>query len=338
MDKLYFAEVTEKNRDVFHRLMLDYAKELDEQQQRVTEQKTLEKWTDSVIEKGSNDGRYLKLCYAEGKAVGFVYGKVDSSSDMGYKKPGYGYVMEFYVIPDCRRKGYGRKMFRRLERFFECGGVKRMYLTAAPVIGKLFWEAIGFACTGEISPENGLEFYEKSLTPEQVSVYVEGETSFEKKPEMFSAVQAVSSDDARFAGIIYGQNIAALHGNEINFEDFCSILSCGDNDERHFLILKGAVPCAYLKINGLESDGAGWISLLAVKPVFKRRGAGEYAVKYAEKFMRSMGKTEVRIHTTNDNIPARGLYEKCGYSISEHITYVTGDGVKRQGLTYSKKI
>ena len=86
------------------------------------------------------------------------------------------------------------------------------------------------------------------------------------------------------------------------------------------------MPCAYLKVNGLESgDNIGWISMLAVEPAFHRKGIGSYAVSYAEDFLRDMGKTIIKIHTTLDNIPAQKLYEKCGYILSdnngEQLTY-----------------
>ena len=93
---------------------------------------------------------------------------------------------------------------------------------------------------------------------------------------------------------------------------------------------KGAVPCAYLKINGLESgDETGWISMLAVAPSFQRKGTGAYAVRFAEEFLLKVGKSCVRIHTTQDNLPARNLYEKCGYSLEDIRT-------DNDTLTYSK--
>ena len=55
-------------------------------------------------------------------------------------------------------------MLQRLESLFRERGVDRMYLTADPVTGRPFWEAMGFVCTGEISPENSLLIYEKSLS------------------------------------------------------------------------------------------------------------------------------------------------------------------------------
>ena len=146
----------------------------------------------------------------------------------------------------------------------------------------------------------------------------DGQIMFEKELTAFNVAEAVSGEDARYVTQIYGKNIEALHGNEIMFDEWNKLLSSGDTDEKHFLILKGAIPCAYLKINGLESgDDIGWISMLAVEPAFQRKGTGTYAVSYAEEFLRSMGKTIVKTHTTSDNTPAQMLYEKCGYSLSD---------------------
>ena len=152
----------------------------------------------------------------------------------------------------------------------------------------------------------------------------------EKELTAFNVVEAVNREDARYVTEIYGKNIEALHGNEIMFDEWNKLLSSGDTDEKHFLILKGAIPCAYLKVNGLESgDNIGWISMLAVEPAFQRKGVGTYAVSYAGFFLHNMGKTTVKIHTTADNIPAQKLYEKCGYILS-------GNG--RDELTYTKAL
>ena len=77
---------------------------------------------------------------------------------------GYGYIMEFYVKPEYRRRGYGRAMIARLEALFASHGVKRMYLTSDPVTRKPFWEELGFVNTNEKSPENNLYIYEKDVS------------------------------------------------------------------------------------------------------------------------------------------------------------------------------
>ena len=48
---------------------------------------------------------------------------------------------------------------------FHIDGAEMMYLTADPVTGKPFWEAMGFNNVNEKSPENQLYIYEKAISP-----------------------------------------------------------------------------------------------------------------------------------------------------------------------------
>ena len=164
MKELAFVPVTDDRRQVFMRLMQDYAGELDAHVGRVTPPEVLEKWTYSIIARAvAERDWHQELCYDGEDPIGFLYGKVDHPGDKGYVKPGYGYVMEFYVLPERRRRGVGRALFGRLETLFEEDGVERLYLTADPVTGRPFWEAMGFVDSGETSPENGLPIYEKEV-------------------------------------------------------------------------------------------------------------------------------------------------------------------------------
>ncbi len=164
MKTLNYIGVTEENRSSFHSLMLSYAKELDEHQHRSTDPELLIRWTDSIIAKQHEPSRCLKLCYDSAELIGFLYAKIDQTEDKGYKRIGQGCIMEFYVIPEQRRKGSGKAMVDYLEAFFADNGAYQLYLTADPVTGKPFWEAMGFVSTGEFSPDNGQEIYEKSLS------------------------------------------------------------------------------------------------------------------------------------------------------------------------------
>ena len=163
MKKLIFTSITAENSMIFHELMQLYAKELDEHQGRNTDPIILKRWTDGIIEKQYDAARCLKLCFDGTDVVGFLYGKVDCSMDKGYKKVGYGYVVEFYVLAEHRRNGFGRQMLSYLEQHFKACGAKRIYLTADPVTGKPFWERMGFVPTGEISPENHQQIYERNI-------------------------------------------------------------------------------------------------------------------------------------------------------------------------------
>ena len=137
---------------------------------------------------------------------------------------------------------------------------------------------------------------------------------------------------------IYNRNIEPLHGGVITLEEWESFLSEKDSDEAHFLIYKNSCPAAWLKVNGLENKETGWISMLAVEPLFQKMGVGSFAVKFAEDFLRLYRKKSVCICTTEDNTAAQRLYKKCGYVVLEDHEYKNGDGVKRKGLVFEKII
>ena len=150
--------------DIFEALMYTYIDEMNEHSHRPLPKEFQKKWIDSIISMQGPQDRHLELCYLDGKAIGFLYGKVDHEDHKGYIRPGWGYIMEFYIRPEYRRKRLGSQMFNKLESLFRQDGVAFMYLTADPVTGKPFWEAMGFTCTGERSPENNLLLYEKAVS------------------------------------------------------------------------------------------------------------------------------------------------------------------------------
>ncbi len=233
------------------------------------------------------------------------------------------YYGDLFVAPEYRRQGIAVRMAELMEQtLFDkwctvvCAYVEPDNIPSVCLQKKLGFEEKPFRKFNNLI-NDGRIMFEKSLTP-------------------FYAKE-IAVDDARFVTMFYGKNIEAFHGNEITYEEWRGCLSANDTDEKHFLIQKGALPCAWLKINGLDNeDNIGWISMLAVEPAFKRRGIGEYAVRFAEDYLYKAGKSAVRILTTEDNIPAQELYKKCGFTVLEHCDYFTGDCVKRKGLVFEK--
>lgn len=161
-----------------------------------------------------------------------------------------------------------------------------------------------------------------------------GQLMFEKPIVTFNAVAVTEKNGARYIADIFNENAHLLHSERIPYSEWCSLISANDTDEKHFLIRKGAVPCGYMKINGLENCDDGWISMLAVASAFQRKGIGKYAVSYAERFFKKQEKLCVKIHTTTDNYPARKLYEKCGYLLCNSMNTYTA----KDKLTYFKQI
>jgi GNAT superfamily N-acetyltransferase len=122
------------------------------------------KWFNSIIDIQGDRDRHLELFYDGEDLIGFLYGKVDHENHNGFIKPGWGYVMEFYVRPENRRKGYGRAMAGRLERHFAADGATKMYLNADAVTGVPFWSAMGFTETDEMNTECGKPIWVKGIS------------------------------------------------------------------------------------------------------------------------------------------------------------------------------
>ena len=120
---------SKENCETFTSLMYEYVHEMNEHDGHPLPENLLQKWIKSIIAMQCPADRHLELCYDDGMLVGFLYGKIDHENHKGFIKPGYGYIMEFYVKPECRRKGCGRSMYKHLEKLFRDNGADMMYLT-----------------------------------------------------------------------------------------------------------------------------------------------------------------------------------------------------------------
>lgn len=272
-------------------------------------------WSDSVVSR-IYEGKSQTDCFnviAENEC-GEVVGRLFCLQND--KRRNLWYYGDLYVVPGYRRRHIAQRLLALAERALTdrwCDTL-RCYVEPENKISQSLQIKSGFI-------ERPYQTFNGLIN--------DGQIMFEKRLADFNA-KVVSDEAVRYVAMLYGRNIGALHGVEIPYSEWRRLISAGDTDERHFLIQKGAVPCAYLKVNGLESgDDIGWISMLAVEPAFQRKGVGIYAVSYAEDFLRSVGKRLVKIHTTSDNIAAGRLYEKCGYTLVD-------DGGDK--LTYAKRL
>jgi GNAT superfamily N-acetyltransferase len=230
--------------------------------------------------------------------------------------------MEFYVSPPYRRKGYGKAMLQHLEQHFSSHGVTRMYLTTG-AYAEAFWRSMGFIPTGEISPENKMQIYEKDVMTFTVIPMTHDHIDF--------VVSAITS----------GKNKAALHLGDESPSAWRGIFAenLTDPDEANFIVMKDTAPVAWLKLNGLQdAQETAWLSMLAVKEDQQRGGIGSFAVRFAEDFAWQQGFKTLGIHTTADNAAAWGCYKKLGYRINEEGDCTTGDGVTRRGLSFQRDI
>lgn len=236
------------------------------------------------------------------------------------------YYGDLFVIPEYRRKHIA----------------ERMLLTAIDVLKDRGCQVLRSYVEPENIPSLNLQsklgFVEK---PFKTSDYLinDGELMFEKElGSLYNAILVNGKEDAGFVAMFYNENVEPLHGITKTYDEWCELLSQNDPDETHFIIYKGAVPVAWLKLNGISDGEIGWVSMLAVSPPMQHNGVGKYAIEFSEQFFCSIGKKMVGIHTTDDNIPAQNLYKKCGYEIVEYGECTTGDGIHRMGYTFNKNI
>ena len=111
-------------------------------------------------------------------------------------------------------------------------------------------------------------------------------------------------------------NLSSLHTATIPLEEWQkSFAESKDTDEENFIVYKNDIPCAWLKLNGLQNKDVAWISMLVVSNEFKHQGVGKFAVEFAIQYLKQRGYKQIKLHTTKDNLVAIGLYDKCGFSV-----------------------
>jgi len=117
---------------------------------------------------------------------------------------------------------------------------------------------------------------------------------------------------------------AALHLGDISQKEWERAFrkNLRDKDEANFILYRGERPMGWLKLNGLKGDTA-WIGELVIHPAHQRQGAGRFAMQYAEQFAREKGFTQLWLHTSADNAPARACYEGQGYTLTEETHQLT---------------
>ncbi len=112
-----------------------------------------EKFLNSILKKQGEENRWLIVLKVNGEAIGFVHAKIDQD-----ERVGWGYILEFYIMPTFRRKGFGSILFNFIKQEFVKCGIKNTWLTADKVNGEPFWFSMGFRDTGEV--ENGQKVLE----------------------------------------------------------------------------------------------------------------------------------------------------------------------------------
>lgn len=94
----------------------------------------------------------IAVAQDDGVPMGFAIYQIDTPESDWCKRPGWGFIREFYILPGHRRRGYGTQLAQWTAQRLREMGAARLYLTADSAIA--FWQRCGYTPEGSVH-ENG---------------------------------------------------------------------------------------------------------------------------------------------------------------------------------------
>ncbi len=95
---------------------------------------------------------------------GFIIFQIDNDNSDWNKRPGWGFIREFYIIPTLRNKGLGSKMIKKVECLLKEKEVKNIYLTSNKnERTKQFYIKNGYIDEGIVDEISKLSYFFKQL-------------------------------------------------------------------------------------------------------------------------------------------------------------------------------
>ena len=137
--------------------------------------------------------------------------------------------------------------------------------------------------------------------------------------------------DIPFIKSSYDENIDALHGEKRSIKKWRELLCEGQSI---YYIVANDKSLAWFRV---DFDGdILWLGLIVVAKQYQMQGVGKFILSQAETLAKENDMTKIGVHTTEDNVIAKRLYEKSGFEITEFGDCLTADGTEMQGYTFIK--
>ena len=145
--------------EMFTTYFLDDLK-VGEEDPRVTPAVIREKISPHILSCVDSGAVRLDLLLTGGKPTGFSIYQVDSPESDWNRRPGWGFIREFWIARSNRRQGLGRALAAHTELCLREMGAENIYLTTDE--GAAFWAACGYINTGG-RESNGNLIFEKRV-------------------------------------------------------------------------------------------------------------------------------------------------------------------------------
>ncbi|EQB86800.1 GNAT superfamily N-acetyltransferase [Clostridium punense] len=277
MKEIKFIQIDKGNVKQFQQLLnmwIPYFKEIgsSESDSMITEYAR-----QRVSIQGSRDDMHFELCFDDSILIGFCFYAVDLGGIKGILPPNMGYIMEFYVLPQYRRQGYGSEMFKHIEKTFLSHCIEAMYLTPDEVNGKPFWCCLGFEDSGKIDPDNHSPIYIKKVEIKNNMKQIEFVLVNRNNPD--------SCMDFMRLGYEYMREVASDCSLQIHEKFLNSILNKQGENNRWLALLKVdnvSVGFIHAKIDKDERVDWGYIMEFYIDPSYRRNGLGTHLYNFAK--------------------------------------------------------
>lgn len=133
-----------ENRLFLKNLMLDYYRVSDPDESDAM----LEAYADTLLELLDAEVLDCRLALEDSTPIGFTIFTKDRKGTDFTELPGYGTIMELFVLPEYRHKGIGTHMVEEAEALLRQKNILGCYICAHESSAP-FWAKLGYADSGE---------------------------------------------------------------------------------------------------------------------------------------------------------------------------------------------
>ncbi len=167
MEKIEFAQICNENEalcKMAKELWIPFIKEVNGHDGKIqNEEKIFDGLKKRIAIQGKRKDMHFEIMFLEGTPVGIAMFAVDLGTVYGLLEKGNGTVMGFYIYPEYRRMGLGRKFWLHIEDTLRADGAVNFYICPDAVTGIPFWTKMGFNDSGLIDPDENKPIYIKTL-------------------------------------------------------------------------------------------------------------------------------------------------------------------------------
>lgn len=167
MEKIEFLQIVKNNKALFEmarELWLPFIKELNEHEGVFqNDEIILDGLNKRIAIQGKREDMHFEIMLLNDTPIGIAMFAIDLGTVYGMLEKGYGTVMGFYIRPEYRRKGLGKKFWYHIEEVLGEDGAKKFYICPDSVTGVPFWTKMEFADSGLEDPDDKKPIYTKYI-------------------------------------------------------------------------------------------------------------------------------------------------------------------------------